>query len=61
MSDALVNGWSIHPQHAGEVMQHMSDDDLLINLEHKWSSIRQAAEAEAASRWAETIMPKDER
>jgi hypothetical protein len=42
-------------------VSHMSDDELSGNLKHWNVMVRSAAEKEAASRWAETIMPKDER
>jgi hypothetical protein len=42
-------------------MASLSDDELHVNLSHTWPRIREAAEAEAARRWAETIMPKDAR
>jgi len=42
-------------------MSGLSDEELHANLGHTWPRIREAAEAEAASRWAETIMPKGDR
>jgi hypothetical protein len=37
----------------------MGDDELRDHLTHWNATVRSAAEAEAAARWAETIMPKD--
>ena len=38
----------------------MTDDELIRQLSHMNQGIRDAAKAEAATRWAETIMPKDD-
>jgi hypothetical protein len=40
---------------------YMSDDALHEHLTHWNETVRVAAQAEASARWAETIMPKDER
>ena len=40
---------------------YMSDDELSDHLTHWNATVRSAAEAEAAARWAETIMPKGDR
>jgi hypothetical protein len=56
-----ANGWELDPKQIRKVMATLSDDELHANLSHAWPRIREAAEAEAAARWAETIMPKDER
>jgi hypothetical protein len=37
----------------------MTDDELTRQLSHMNQGIRDAAKAEAAARWAETVMPKD--
>lgn len=42
-------------------MSDMTDDELIRQLSHMNQGIRDAAKAEAASRWAETIMPKGDR
>jgi hypothetical protein len=42
-------------------VSHMSDNELNEHLTHWNAMVRNAAEKEAATRWAETIMPKDER
>lgn len=39
----------------------MSDDQLRDHMTHWNATVRSAAEAEAAARWAETIMPKGDR
>jgi hypothetical protein len=39
----------------------MGDDELRDHLTHWNATVRSAAEAEAAARWAETIMPKGAR
>jgi hypothetical protein len=38
----------------------MGDDELCDHLTHWNVMVRNAAESEAAARWAETIMPKDD-
>jgi hypothetical protein len=50
------DGWELDPKQIRKVMATLSDDELYANLSHTWPRIREAAEAEAASRWAETIM-----
>lgn len=42
-------------------MPIMDDDELRDHLTHWNATVRSAAEAEAAARWAETIMPKGDR
>lgn len=61
MTSTPVNGWELDPKQIRKVMSGLSDEELHANLHHTWPRIREAAEAEAAARWAETIMPKDER
>ena len=61
MNSTPANGWELDPKQIRKVMATLSDDELHANLSHTWPRIREAAESEAAARWAETIMPKDER
>jgi hypothetical protein len=61
VSGVKTDGWELDPKQIRKVMATLSDDELHTNLSHTWPRIREAAEAEAAARWAETIMPKDER
>jgi len=61
MPGLRTEGWELDPKQIRKVMSGLSDEELHANLGHTWPRIREAAEAEAASRWAETIMPKDER
>ena len=61
MRGLKTEGWELDPKQIRKVMSDLSDDDLYVNLSHTWPRIREAAEAEAAARWAETITPKDER
>jgi hypothetical protein len=42
-------------------MPDMTDDELIRQLSHMNQGIRNAAKAEAAARWAETIIPKGDR
>ena len=60
MTGPKTDGWELDPKQIRKVMAGLSDDELHANLSHTWLRIREAAEAEAAARWAETIMPKGE-
>jgi hypothetical protein len=53
-----MEGWELDPRQIRKVMATLSDEELHANLSHTWPRIREAAESEAASRWAETIIPK---
>jgi hypothetical protein len=61
MAGVQAEGWELDPKQIRKVMSGLSDDELHANLSHMWPRIREAAEFEAAVRWAETIIPKDER
>jgi hypothetical protein len=52
-------GWEFDPERSRTRMHQLGDEDLLTYLDHAWQVVRDAARAEAAARWAETIMPKD--
>jgi hypothetical protein len=56
-----MEGWELDPKQIRKVMSGLSDDELHANLGHTWPRIREAAEAEAAARWGEMIMPKGDR
>jgi len=58
VSGLKTEGWELDPKQIRKVMATLSDEELHANLSHTWPRIREAAEAEAASRWAETIMPR---
>lgn len=60
MNGVKSDGWELDPKQIRKVMATLSDDELHANLSHTWPRIREAAEAEAASRWAETITPRGE-
>jgi hypothetical protein len=55
-----TSGWELDPDQVRNVMRNKTDDELCIDLGHSWPVIRHAAEAEAAARWSETIMPRGE-
>lgn len=58
MNGVKTDGWELDPKQIRKVMAGLSDEELHTNLSHTWPRIREAAEAEAASRWAETIMSR---
>jgi hypothetical protein len=58
MPGLKTEGWELDLKQIRKVMSGLSDDELHANLGHTWPRIREAAETEAAARWAETIMPK---
>jgi len=61
MRGLKTEGWELDPKQIRKVMSGLSDEELHANLGHTWPRIREAAEAEAAARWSETIVPKGDR